>query len=361
MSVVVSLLLGPSYQIPVTDFGRDLLGAALAQSGDNPYQEIANLPLGAINANFDGVGGDTTWIAHSPFALALALLWLELLPHQYLEPAALGVLVAALLLAGVISLQTTRRLPSRSSLAIVGASALMMGVRSDLFWLQGSALVALGLFAVYRLDIKGQRHFAVLLLGALIAWRPWLAPLAFFLPGGISPWSDAARVGAVAVALTLFSLTFVGGWDSLEKWLTVALPANLQGFRTYGGNQSLIGPYLPRLLTYAIYTTTIFLTSHFRRRIPSYTWPLVGALLILSLSPLVWSQYWLALLPCILLSLRHRVALAILVLLALVWPIAEYSGSAARLSSYTAVLLAGWLLVSEIEGSGEPRRSFERR
>lgn len=159
-------------------------------------------------------------------------------------------------------------------------------------------------------------------------------------------------VGFAAIALTLVSTALLGGWSSLEQWFTVALPANLDFYRTYEWNQSFLGPYLPPALTYAIYTAAIFLATRFRRRIPSYTWPLVGALLILSLSPLVWSQYWLALIPCVALSLRHRADLAILVLLALVWPISEHSGPAARFSSYIAVFLAGWLVVSEIEESG---------
>jgi hypothetical protein len=352
MSIVVALLVGPSYETPVTDFGRDLLGAALAESGDNPYQEIANLSPSAINGFADDAGQGTTWVAHSPFSLAIALLSLKLLPLQYLEPVALGVLVAAFILIGIITLRTTRRLPSESSLAIVGASALMMGVRTDLFWIQGSALVAVGLFAVYRLDIKGQKHLAVFLLGALIAWRPWLAPLALFLPDGTSPWRDAARVGAVAVTLTLISLTFVGGWDSLQQWLTVALPANLEFYRTYEWNLSLIGPYLPKMLTYAAYTAIILFAAHSRVRLPSSTWPLLGALLVLALSPLVWSHYWLALLPCLVVSLRYRGDLAIVVLLALIWPVAEYSGLMSRFSSYVALILAGSLVLLESGGVG---------
>lgn len=137
LSLVVSLRLGPDYNIEVTGFGRDLLGATLARSGENPYRKVVGLPPSAIDGAVEGVAESATWIAHSPFALGLARLWLEVLPVQSLEPAALGVLVAALLVAGVITFQLTRSLEPEVSLEILGGSAFLMGARSDFSGFRG--------------------------------------------------------------------------------------------------------------------------------------------------------------------------------------------------------------------------------
>ncbi|MEX2251164.1 MAG: hypothetical protein WD895_03725 [Acidimicrobiia bacterium] len=70
-------------------------------------------------------------------------------------------------------------------LALAAATAMTLGFPSDAFWIQGASLLAMCLALVFILERKGRRNTAVLLLGVLVAWRPWLAPMPSSFPAAI--------------------------------------------------------------------------------------------------------------------------------------------------------------------------------
>ena len=328
VSILVSFVIGPGYEIEYTDFGRDLVGAQLAQDDIVPYQEL----------RVDGQQTGAHWVAHSPFAIAVALAWLNAAGPVGAELAAYVIEFAALMALGWFTVFSGRSVGERMALAgVFGAALLSMGARSDLFWLQGAAIVGLGLAAVYHFDRTGRRALGLILLGALVAWRPWVAPLALFLPGGKSPWRDLYPVALTATLLTLFSLPFLGGWEALRTWIGEALPSNAAFYQTYPWNQSLVGPWLPPWLAIAVYIAGLALVARSRERIQREGWPMAAAASVLTLTPLVWSQYWIALVVCFIPGFRSRPVIGAAVYLLMIWPLSESGAVVARFASYLAI------------------------
>ncbi len=353
VTIVFSLIQGPAYEIPVTDFGRDLVGADLARNGQSPYQEISGLPPTDV---VGGVGTGDSWIAHSPLAISMARTMLAVFDAKTAETVAkvLGVGVLIGILVWLIWGKGAIGRPWAS--AIAGSVALLMGVRSDIFWIQGASIVAMGMVGVLALIHSDRRHIGLVLLGVLVAWRPWLAPLALFLPRGKSALVDVTVVGGVAVTATLAALPAVGGWESLTDWITVALPENLAFYQTYEWNQSVVSPYVPPNIGTGLYLLVPLLLARFRRRLDEAVWPLVGALVVVAVSPIVWSQYWLALVPSFIWGRQHRPEALTLMFLVMMWPVAESSASFARLTSYLAIAIGSFVAFSVRSRSTESVR-----
>jgi hypothetical protein len=173
--------------------------------------------------------------------------------------------------------------------------------------------------------------------------------MALILPGSDSSVKDGAQVGLAATAATLLVLPWIGGWGSLSAWLLRALPANLDIYLVHGSNLSISGPVLPVAFVSTLYVTATVLVAFQRRRWPRESWPLLGAVVILAVTPLVWPQYWLALIAVILMLAKNRsFQWALMIVLVMAWPLAENTGAMVRVTSYLGVLL---LVVSLFAGS----------
>ncbi|MEX2251165.1 MAG: hypothetical protein WD895_03730 [Acidimicrobiia bacterium] len=81
MSAYEAMFLDAPYSVPITDFGRDLLGARAAQLGISPYQTIGELASVVSDWTVQPEARDM-WVAHSPLSLALARGWLALIGPQ---------------------------------------------------------------------------------------------------------------------------------------------------------------------------------------------------------------------------------------------------------------------------------------
>jgi hypothetical protein len=132
-----------------------------------------------------------------------------------------------------------------------------------------------------------------------VAWRPWCAPLALFLPGSERPIKDAGWVGLGAVTLTLASLPAVGGLSALYDWLFVATPANVAENLDVSFNGALMAPSLGAQVSLIALLAAIGLVYARRERLGVRA--LTGAsLAVLSFFPLVWPPHWIGLYPALL-------------------------------------------------------------
>lgn len=144
---------------------------------------------------------------------------------------------------------------------------------------------------------------------------------------------DGAQVALTATLVTVLVLPWIGGWESISAWLFRALPANLDTYLVHGSNLSLTAPVLPVTVSSLLYLTAFALVASQRSRWPRECWPLLGAVVILALTPLVWPQYWLGLTAVLLLLARTRsFQWALLIVLVMAWPLAEHSGVMSRVT-----------------------------
>jgi hypothetical protein len=354
ISAYEALFLDAPYRIPITDFGRDLLGARAAQLGVNPYQTVGELATAVPDWTVEPGAGDY-WIAHSPLSLALARGWLAVFGADLAERIAEGVQhISLVVLLGCLWVFGSRTWSAWHGMLIASATAMTLGFRSDAFWIQGASFAAMGLALVFLLERSGRRNIALVLLGVLIAWRPWLAPMALVLPGSHSSIKDGARVALAASLATLLALPWIGGWGSLSEWLFTALPANLGDYKNYDWNLSVTGPVLPAAMATLLLFGAAAVVATQRSRWPREKWPVLGAVVILALSPLVWAEYWLALVAILaILARKQSFQWALLIILLLAWPLSEYSGTMSRVTSYLGVsLLIVSLLSWSLPGGG---------
>ncbi|MGC2240472.1 MAG: hypothetical protein WA726_06505 [Acidimicrobiia bacterium] len=338
VSILMALAHGPTYWLPITDFGRDLLGASAASHGANPYEQIGALAAGAPRLSI-GTGADDLWVVHSPVALFLAWVWLRLVgpvlaapTADFLQGTAMVALVAGL------GYRMSQRASRWHGLLWAGALCLSLGFVSDAFWVQGAALLGLGLVVALALERGGMRGVALVLLGLLVAWRPWLAPLAVALPNSRSAFRDAVTVWLTAVLATLVVLPVLGGWHILGSWLFDALPGNLDYYGPYPWNFSVIGRHLPAVMATAVFGVATLAAGKIRHMWEPEDRLLLAVLVIVLFAPLFWAQYWLALSPIVLVRARSaRLSHVLLVVLLMAWPFAITAFSA-RLGSYAAAL-----------------------
>jgi len=328
------------YPIPITDFGRDLLGARAAQLDINPYQTVGELAALVPDSEISADAAEL-WVAHSPLSIALARLWLAVTGPDSAEDIAEFVQgISLVLLLGGVWLFGSRTWSSWHGLLLASATAMTIGFRSDAFWIQGASLLVLGLVTFNFLERRGHRNVAMVLLGVMVAWRPWLTPVAVVLPGSKSGFKDGAQVALTATAATLLVLPWIGGWHSLSAWLFEALPANVDYYSVHGSNLSLTGQVFPTAVATVLYVAVVALLPSMRRRWPTESWHLLGAVVILTFTPLVWPQYWLALTGVLLWLAKARSLIwVVLLLLLMAWPFTEHSGITGRLTSYLAVAL----------------------
>jgi hypothetical protein len=296
--VVVDAAMGPEYIVPMTDLGRDIVGAEAARAGLTPYQTIGDITRAVPGLSVSAHSLDH-WVAHPPFAVAGARLWSSAFGSSS-EP----VMGALLWLAwGFVVLWLARHVGRQTSfhhgLAMASVAAMCAGLAPDIWYLHGGALAAALLVAVLRLERSRVRWVSLLLLGLVVAWKPWLAPLALFLPNRDEAWRDAAVVGGTAVLATFVGLSFIGGLPVLGDWLRVALPANFGDVREWPLNLSIAGSFVPAAMASVFFAALALGGLVGSRKVPRSAWLLLGVLVIVVASPLVWPQYLLALIPVI--------------------------------------------------------------
>ena len=267
----------------VDDFERDLYGAAAVLDGETPYQQLAD-----IDTRLAGSSEGSYWVGHAPLAVAGALgaLWLwGDIEGAASASRAVGVGLTTVAVAGAMSLRRKKVL--FAVLAVVGSSSFAAAVR----WNQHSLMVAAALLLVLKLEkTEGHRWLGLVLMGVLVALKPWLMPIAFCLPSSTSGWRDVLKVSVVAISATLIAASMLGGIAILRDWLVVALPNNIDAYARVAGNRSVIGALHPTLaaMTFALVTVSL---PGIRRYLDRSLWPLLAWTVMMTLSPLVWDVY----------------------------------------------------------------------
>ncbi len=291
---------GAVYQnVGITDLGRDLLGVSAIEQGGTPYQQIGDLieQYGSPDLPLSGPPRLSGWVVHPPLALAGArALAIAFGSGAELAGRRLGVVaVIALTIATILVLR--RRRPSWT---IPAALAMLVWVPTltDTIWIQGNAIAGLGLLGVALLDGRGRRIAALIILGLLVAWKPWLAIFALALRRSTSVLKDVAAVGLTAAVATLAILPFVGGFESLWTWIAEAMPGNAEEARTTPSNLSWTS-FAGSGLATSIYLGAAIGIPIVRRRLPRQLWPLLPVWVATALAPFVWDHYWLALAPLV--------------------------------------------------------------
>jgi hypothetical protein len=283
----------------ITDLGRDLQGVAVLEQGGMPYGQLGDLidEYGPAELPLSGPPRRSGWVVHPPVALAgaRALLGLfgsdaELIARQVGFAATAGL---ALTIAVVLW-----RLGRWWGIPAAMATLVWVPTFTDTVWIQGNAMAGFGLLAVVLLDRRGRATPARILLGILVAWKPWLAAFSLALPRSRSAVKDLFVVATTAVIATLVVLPFVGGFEALWVWVTEALPGNNVEARATPSNLSWTSvlPPGPATLVYLVGLLAVPIARH---RLPRDTWLLLPVALATSLAPFVWDHYWLALAPIV--------------------------------------------------------------
>jgi hypothetical protein len=319
----------PRYEVAVTDFGRDLAGAQAAILGINPYQQ-----LGTLEPLLPGLvvpeEAETYWVAHSPLSIAAARLAFHVAGYDALEVARFAVALTSLVLIGWILFALRGRNETWKRMIMAGAVAMSLGVETDYLWVQGAAILALLLAAVVQLNRTGKNLLAFCLFGLIVAWRPWCAPIALFLPHERK--LKALVIAAfTATSATAASLPFVGGLDAVTAWFTDALPDNVDLYLRFDWNISLIGPYFGVLIAVTLFALFAIISN---RRNFGDSWNIrLGALATLGLLPIVWHHYWTALSPLLIGSRRSDYLVTAFAYLLMATPMIGGSSLAARVGA----------------------------
>ena len=356
----------------ITDLGRDLLGAAVVEQGGLPYGQIDDLILQyeAPELPLSGSPRSSGWVVHPPLAIAGARALLmasgseaELAGRQIGALFTLGLMVAIVVL--VVGRKPAWAAPA-GLVTLVWAPTF-----TDTIWIQGNALAGLGLLAVLLLDRSSRRTAALILMGFLTAWKPWLAVFALALPRSSSVLKDLAWVASTAILVTLAALPFVGGFDALWVWLTEALPGNAVEARDTPSNlswTSFVGSGLATIIYVGVASAIPFA----RRRLSRELWLLLPVGVSTALAPFVWDHYWLALAPVVWFVFREahtdlRVPVAGWISL-MILPVAlsrlGLSGMEYRVLPLVlagAVLLLGTVTTVRLEGRGSGPKGVPRR
>lgn len=336
---VVIVTVNPRHLVVLTDLERDLAGAEAIEHGVVPYQTLGDLADQVPGLQIPAQARDE-WVAHTPVSLAGArMLRLVTGDHAAAVARSIGIIGVAIGAAYLLLCNRGASFPARA--ALVGAILLSSGVALDLYYVQGAALLASVLAFSLWLSHTGRRRAALIVLGLAVSWRPWCAPLAFFLPNSDRPLGDAVRVGSVAIVTTLAALPLVGGLYSLWSWLSDALPENGAYYIPFAWNISPIGAAWP--VTGIVTLGGMFLlVVRVRPAISSDLRPVLGALAVLGLLPLVWPHYWVGLLPALLPPKRFPPVLLSAVtgaFLAMAEPIAPHSPLLDRVAGLLGVVL----------------------
>jgi hypothetical protein len=184
------------------------------------------------------------------------------------------------------------------------------------------------------------------MLGLLVGWRPLLAPIALFLLNRKSLLRDLFGVSSVAVLTNSVALMWMGGSAVLFDWLSEALPNNLLQYQFHELNMSVMGAFVPTGWSTAVFGAVSLAAAGLTRVVPRSRWLLVGGVVILLASPLVWASYWVTVTPLLVLGMIGvPFAPIIATLLLLSSAVAGLATSAAQIA---VVLASAMALVSVV-------------
>ncbi len=335
-----------SWAVPVSDLGRDVIGSRAARNGEIPFA-----PIGRLDPSVPAEARQW-WIPHTPPAVAAA----GVLDRGPFEPDRTARVMTIMALIGVSLAFAVVGGDSRTGLILGGASLASIAAWTDFMWVQLGTVTALALLATFHLEGRGRRRSAFFVLGVLIAWRPWLAPMAIALPDHRRPWRDLFWVALGGATAAGVALPFTGGFEGFVTWLTVATPANLAQYRQWIGNLS-VTRWMPTAVAWFMFGVGFVTVLMSRRTMRRELRLVLAAVVIFTLSLLVWSHYWtvlvVALIPAMAVSRRWRTlvrvvvgvfAMAMLSVLTNQWSLA----SAGIWSGAIAVLILSGGLIWEI-------------
>ena len=325
--------------VAVTDLDRDLIGARAAIEGYSPYQRLGEIEMLIPEIEVDEAW-EPFWVSHAPFSIALARgMWMAF--GDFAESVArIGVVLSLGLLMIIPPLRMGLPLPL--GLFLGGSLALSAGAALDIGFLQGAALLGVGILVVFDLSIR-HPALALAVMALCVAWRPWCAPLALFLPLANRPLRNAAWVAIGATGVTLASLPALGGLQALYDWLWVAAPANLGENLRVQFNGSLLAPAAGAVVSGALLVASVAALATLRSRIRSQH--LGGAsLAVLAFFPLVWPPHWVGLYPGLVFERSEEDAIVLgVALLILANPLTTWGGPVVwRAATAIPITLLGW-------------------
>lgn len=305
----------PNFGFPIlTDFARDLMGVDALRVGRSPYARMGELASVLPEWEIAPFFLDH-WIAHPPSALALA----RLMSAAFGDHTETVFKVASLLaLGGVlawIGIHAARRYSVWFGIAIAASASMSFGLAGEIWFLNGASIAGVALIGFYHLEQSAYRRLGLVLLGVLIAWRPWLAPLALFLRHRRHLVEDLAWVGGTGAVVTLVATVWLGRIEILRDWIQVALPANVAHAHGWPINMSLLGSFLPAELTSIAFVAVTAVLVFVSRFVDRERWSTLGLLAIVIASPLVWPQYWWNLTPVLVIALSGGPAMPLLLVL----------------------------------------------
>lgn len=351
---VVAVALGPPYVVPVTDLGRDVIGAHGAAAGVAPYQRLGE--LSSYVPDYIEVHEASSYpVAHPPLAIAVA--WgLSAVAGPAIETVVRLMSWFALgFVATWLGLFVASRLTAWHGVAVAGGVAMSLGLAPDIWYLNGGAIAATALIAVFELERSRFRLVGLLLLGLLVAWKPWLAPLACFLPHRRRALFDLSVVASIAVTANLIGAMGIGGVTLFFEWVRVAVPLNLAEETKSAWNLSLIGGFIPSRLSGLVFMGACLIGLAATRFVRRDRWLLLAVVVIAVASPLMWHTYWLTMAPLLVLGFRRSsIASLLLVLLLLSDPLARLGPATMQMF---VVGVVGVVLVELVDvGSPTPLR-----
>lgn len=348
--VLLQTLLSPRYEAPMTDFGRDLIAGQAVNEGVNPYQQIAVLQEEVPELQVSESAEDF-WVAHSPLSIALARLVFNLAGDSAIDVGRIGGTAGVIALLAWVLMGSGSRRVSPARMVSAGALAMSIGIESDIVWVQGAGLLGLLLGAVVYLCRSKRRALAWAVMGFAVAWKPWCAPMALFLPGRRMP-RDVAWIAIVALFLTVVAAPFIGGWESMRSWVTEAIPANTAAYLRYEWNVSLTGPHLGMFVGLLLFACIILACLAIRQRLTEAGKLRLGSIAILGLFPIVWVHYWTAL-TLLTLGQRESERLAVgIAFLFMATPLVGTNPMATKIGAAAVILILVALLIFDRSGDG---------
>lgn len=343
---VVTVALGPPYLVPVTDVGRDVIGAHGAAAGVSPYQRLGDL-RSYVPYYIEVHEASSYPVAHPPLAIAVA--WgLSTMAGPATETVVRVMSWFALgFVATWLGLFAASRLTTWHGVAGAGAVAASLGLAPDIWYLNGGAIAAMALIAVFELERSRFRLVGLILLGLLVAWKPWLAPVACFLPHRRRALVDVGMVASIAVTANLIGTMGMGGIAAFLDWVRLMVPLNLAEETISAWNLSLIGGHIPPQISGLVFVGATIVGLLVSRYIERDRWLLLAVVVIAIASPLVWHTYWLTMTPLLVLGFRRSSFVSLLLVLLLL------SDPLARLGPVTmqviVVCVVGIILVEMVE------------
>lgn len=332
---------GPPYIVPLSDFGRDLLGADAVRIGVSPYQRVGDLVTVVPGWDLLPQAYDH-WVAHPPFAIAIARAWSFVFGVHSESAFRILSWFSFGFVAATLGLYARERYSKLGGFIVAAAVVLAGGLPPDIWYLHGASIAAMGLVGVMALESGERRWLSLVVLGLLVAWRPWLAPLALFLPHRRRVFTDLFIIGGTAAGATLLAAGWLGGGAVLMDWFREALPGNFADVHWWSLNLSLVGSMVPARISSIVFVVASVAAAFAASFVPRNRWWAVGFVVVCLFSPLVWPQYLLNLMPLMVVGLAGGAFVPLVVVLLLLS--VGVSGVSPQVAQLSLILVVFYML-----------------